>query len=53
MIFRDYFRWKLPDLKVNFTLPLTFWRYVTFACPDPWEGMAWFLPVRRTLELSF
>ena len=38
MIFRDYFRWKLPDLKVNFTLPLTFWRYVTFACPDPWGG---------------
>ena len=24
MIFRDYFCWKLADLKVNFTLPLTF-----------------------------
>jgi len=28
-------------------------RYVLFACPDLWEGMAWFLPTRRITIFSF
>ena len=28
-------------------------RYVTFANPDLWEGMAWFLRSRRTLNFLF
>jgi len=28
-------------------------RYIMFAHPDPWEGMAWFLPSRRIHKYSF
>jgi len=40
----------LPNI---FNCVVTFRRYVTFACPDPWEGLAWFLQLWRIRKTSF